>query len=331
MKILLIRFSSIGDIVLTTPVIRCVKEQIPGAEVHFLTKNKFKTLVANNPHVDVIKELTENNTPELIQDLKKEEYDLVIDLHKNLRTSKIKRALKVKWISFNKLNLQKWLFVNFKINLLPEMHIVDRYFKELKDLNVFNDNKGLDYFFPNDFTINKALGSIVPEQYTVISIGGTYFTKQMPNKLIISIINQLNAPIILIGGGPVDEAKAQEIMDNIQDDKVINMCNILSIDESAHIIKHAKNLITGDTGMMHIGAAFNTTIHSIWGNTHSNLGMYAYRPNGKTTVFNHRVNLKCNPCSKLGSDTCPRGHFNCMQMQNVEQIVHNCVSEEAIQ
>ncbi|MEQ9415680.1 MAG: glycosyl transferase, partial [Cyclobacteriaceae bacterium] len=126
MKILIIRFSSIGDIVLTTPVIRVLKTQVDNAEIHYATKARFAGLLKENPYVDKL-HLLDDKLGLLITDLKREKFDHIIDLHNNLRTRIIKFSLGVKSSSFNKLNWEKWLMVNLKINKLPSLHIVDRY------------------------------------------------------------------------------------------------------------------------------------------------------------------------------------------------------------
>jgi ADP-heptose:LPS heptosyltransferase len=164
--------------------------------------------------------------------------------------------------------------------------------------------------------------SLVKKEYTVITVGGTYFTKQIPERILMSLFKRLNGDIVLIGAGKSDATKAEQLTQNIPNKRVYNLCNQLSIEQSAYLIENAKSIITSDTGMMHIAAAFDTPIEAIWGNTNPSFGMYAYRPQ-QSNITNHKVQLNCNPCSKLGSDKCPRGHFNCMNMQNVEQIVKN--------
>ena len=146
-KVLVIRFSSIGDIVLTTPIVRCIKQQLEGVEVHYLTKDQFKTVLESNPYIDKLICIDkENDIAGVMKILKAEGYDYIIDLHKNIRTFRVKMKLKVPSFTFNKLNVEKWLLVKLKINILPKVHIVDRYFKAVKSLGVVNDNKGLDYF-----------------------------------------------------------------------------------------------------------------------------------------------------------------------------------------
>ncbi|MEO8821434.1 MAG: glycosyltransferase family 9 protein, partial [Ginsengibacter sp.] len=155
MKFLIIRFSSIGDIVLTTPVIRNLRKKFPSATIHYLTKKKFASIVESNPYLDKTL-LLEDDFATTIQEVKEEGYDYIIDLHHNLRTLRIKKALgKIHFLSFNKLNIEKWIFTNFKINLLPEKHIVDRYMQTVEKLGVVNDNLGLDYFIPKSDEIKQ--------------------------------------------------------------------------------------------------------------------------------------------------------------------------------
>ncbi|MBC7391368.1 MAG: glycosyltransferase family 9 protein, partial [Opitutaceae bacterium] len=147
MKILIIRFSSIGDIVLTTPVIRGITQQLHGSEVHYCTKAAFHQVLATNPYISKFHFL-EDSLPKLISELTAEKFDLVIDLHNNLRTRIIKFILGIPSKSFEKLNWEKWQMVNLKKNKLPKIHIVDRYFKTVERLAVSYDGRGLDYFIP---------------------------------------------------------------------------------------------------------------------------------------------------------------------------------------
>ena len=165
MRILIIRFSSIGDIVLTTPVMRCLKKQLD-AEVHFLTKKGFTTLLESNPYIDKIHTINKR-VKEVLPTLKKLDFDYIIDLHKNLRTLQVRLALRTKVLAFNKLNIKKWLLVNLKINRMPDVHIVDRYLKPVEPLGVKNDGEGLDYFIPKGTILPKNL----PKKYIAFAIG----------------------------------------------------------------------------------------------------------------------------------------------------------------
>ncbi len=310
MKILIVRFSSIGDIVLTTPIIRCIKQQVQNVELHYLTKDKFASVIENNPHIDTLHVL-KNSLSEVIPLLKKENFDFVIDLHHNLRTLKLKLALGKKSFSFNKLNWEKFLIVNFKINKLPNKHIVDRYFETVTTLGVTNDNKGLDYYFNNKDIV--AISSYLPAEfqngYHALVVGGSYYTKQIPSNKLLEICNKSSKPLVLLGGK--EDFETAEKIHLAYKNTTINLCGKLNINQSASIIKQAQAVITSDTGLMHIAAAYKKDIISLWGNTIPEFGMGPYLA-GKNSQILQVKNLSCRPCSKLGYKKCPKGHFKCM-------------------
>ena len=304
LKILVVRFSSIGDIVLTTPVVRMLKKQL-NAQVHFLTKSAYVSLLKNNPYIDSVYQI-QNSISEVIADLKKEKYDYVIDLHSNLRTQILKFRLGMPAKSFNKLNMEKLMLTNFKLDNMPKIHIVDRYLETVKHLGVKNDNQGLDFFLSAN---DKMDISIFPKNYIVFVIGGQHATKILPNEKIMSIIKKVNEPVLLIGG-PEDAHRGEEIAKDC--DKVVNTCGKYSILQSASLVQQATMVITHDTGMMHIAAAFNKKIYSVWGNTVPEFGMYPYLESEQSKRIEVK-GLNCRPCSKIGYDKCPKGHFKCMQ------------------
>jgi ADP-heptose:LPS heptosyltransferase len=304
LKILVVRFSSIGDIVLTTPVVRMLKKQL-NAQVHFLTKSAYVSLLKNNPYIDSVYQI-DDSVNEVIGDLKKENYDYVIDLHNNLRTQILKFRLGMPAKSFNKLNMEKFMLTNFKLDKMPKIHIVDRYLETVKHLGVKNDNQGLDFFLSAN---DKMDISIFPKNYIVFVIGGQHATKILPNEKIISIIKKVNKPVLLIGGTE-DAYRGEEIAKACN--KVVNTCGKYSILHSASLVQQATMVITHDTGMMHIAAAFNKKIYSVWGNTVPEFGMYPYLESEQSKRIEVK-GLNCRPCSKIGYDKCPKGHFKCMQ------------------
>ena len=317
MKILIIRFSSIGDIVLTTPVIRCLKKQMPDCEIHFLTKKNFLSVIKHNPYVSKIHTI-EEKTSEVIEELKKEKFDLVIDLHHNLRSAQVKRALHTKTSSFNKLNVEKWLLVNLKINKLPNIHIVERYFETVKELGISNDNLGLDHFISDEEKVNtETLFGIAPGKYHCLVAGGSYFTKQIPINKLRDICTASDKQIIVLGGK--EDADTGIVLVREFPGKVFNACGKLSINQSASVIQQADKIITSDTGLMHIASAYKKDIFSLWGNTIPEFGMYPYLP-GKNSKILEVKNLSCRPCSKLGYAKCPKGHFKCMNEIEIKEI-----------
>ena len=319
LKFLIVRFSSIGDIVLTTPVIRCLRKKYPDAIIHYFTKKKFAGIVQSNPYLDKVF-LLEENLSNILKELENEEYDHIIDLHRNLRTLRMKNAMReIPFHSFNKLNIKKWIYTNFKINLMPEKHIVDRYMGTVQNLGVTNDGLGLDYFIPKDEMINDGdLPFSHSQGYIAIAIGAAHNTKKLPVNKLIELVQKINFPIILLGGKE-DFANGEKIAepDNV---KIYNACGKFSLNESADIIRNAKLVISHDTGLMHIAAAFKKKILSVWGNTVPSFGMVPYETNYEVFQVNK---LWCRPCSKTGYEKCPLGHFKCMNNQSMDAIAES--------
>jgi len=324
-KILVLRFSSIGDIVLTTPVVRALKTQIDNAEIHYCTKSNYASLVEPNPYIDKVFTLGDSLN-ELVNKLKEENYDSLVDLHNNLRTRIIKFRLGVNSYTFDKLNKEKWLMVNLKINHLPNKHIVDRTLEAVKSLGVKGDNLGLDYFIPEkDEVPLEWLPETHQEEYVVYAIGAQHATKRLPLQRMIELCDKINKPIILLGGkedaetgeqiaafferndaSEHYEAKLEELGKRAH---IYNGCGKFNLNQSASLVKQAKYVFTHDTGLMHIAAAFKKEVFSIWGNTIPMFGMYPYQT--KFTVLENNK-IDCRPCSKIGHNKCPKGHFKCM-------------------
>ena len=313
MKILIVRFSSIGDIVLTTPVPRCVKTQLEDAEVHYATKAQYQSIIESNPYVDKTFLLKES-LDELIIELKKENYDVVLDLHNNLRTRILKWKLGVRSFSFNKLNIEKWLMVNFKINRLPGEHIVDRYLATAKSIGVKNDALGLDYFIPEK---DEVPWDWFPEThrdgYVAYAIGAQHETKKLPVDRMIELCKKINRPIVLLGGKEDfenGEKVGLELEKEYRPVPIFNACGKFNLNQSADIVKKSDLVFSHDTGLMHIAAALKKEVYSIWGNTIPAFGMYPYRTNYHSL---ENKNIDCRPCSKIGYQKCPKGHFKCMR------------------
>ena len=314
-KILIIRFSSIGDIVLTSPVIRCLKQQVDGIELHYLSKKAFEPVLIANPYIDKL-HFFEGSLSNCITELKAEKFDYIIDLHHNLRSLLIKVKLGVKSSSFDKLNWQKWLFVNFKLNKLPKVHIVDRYLQTVAFLEVKNDGKGLDYFLKNSYNLDELLPES-HQKYIALVIGAQHGTKRLPVEKLIELCQNIKHPLVLLGG-PEDKERGKDIALK-SGNHVYNACGSFKLDQSAFLVKMSEQVISHDTGLMHIAAAFNKPILSIWGNTVPEFGMYPYQAS-HSRMF-QVTGLSCRPCSKIGSETCPKKHFNCMNLMNIHAII----------
>ncbi len=320
-KILIIRFSSIGDIVLTTPVFRCIKKQLPDAEVHFVTKQQYRIVTETNPYIDKFFYLADELT-DLIKELKKENYDCVIDLHNNARSYRIKRALKKKSFSINKLNIQKFLLTNLNINIMPAEHITQRSLDTIASLGVKDDGGGLDYFIPQkDIVREHDIPTSHSAGFIAIVIGATYNTKKLPVHKLQELCYKIDHPIILLGGKEDNSDAA--LIASVDPVKIYNACGKFNLNESADLVRQSKLVITHDTGLMHIAAALQKPIISVWGNTTPVFGMYPYYGLRSTVKFDavEVKRLRCRPCSKIGYHKCPLEHFNCMEKQDIDSLV----------
>jgi ADP-heptose:LPS heptosyltransferase len=318
-KFLIIRFSSIGDIVLTTPVIRNLKAQVEGAEIHYLTKKAFLPVLEENPYIDRI-HLLDDSLQKVIDALKAVDVDFIIDLHNNLRSSRVKLMLNKVSFTVSKLNFEKWLMVNLKINRLPDVHIVDRYMETLGMFHVKNDRRGLDFFIRSENEMDiHGLPVSFQKGFIVVVAGAKHFTKQLPEQRLIDLIKKINYPTLLLGGRE-DQERGGRIAGTIGE-KCINLCGVLTIQQSASYVKQAKLVITHDTGLMHIASAFGKTILSVWGNTIPQFGMYPYLPAENSEIFEVK-NLRCRPCSKIGYEKCPLKHFKCMNLIDLDAIAN---------
>ncbi|MFN4950982.1 MAG: glycosyltransferase family 9 protein [Flavobacteriales bacterium] len=306
MKILVIRFSAIGDILLTFPVVEALQHKYPGSEIHFLTKP------SNKPVLELLSSKVQHRflQESLVQtatQLRSEGYDLVIDLHNNLRTFLLQvLMLKGSWNRFRKLNFQKWLLTSLKWNTLPKVHLVERYAQAAK-VNPTSVTLGLN-------NANLVVESL-PSNYVAWVLGATFSTKQYPLSKLIETIERLEMPIVLLGG-----EKENTLANSLQAHfpSLISLVGKTSLAEAALVLSKAKVVVTNDTGLMHLAAFYEKPMVCIWGNTVPDFGMYPYQ---STPVFHAQVrDLSCRPCSKIGHNTCPKGHFDCMLKQQTVEI-----------
>ena len=320
MKVLFIRFSSIGDIVLTFPVVTALKEKLPNAHISYLSKDSFIQLLTANKDIDYSHAYngSVSDTRKWISDQK---FDIIIDLHKNIRSISVSIFNGKRVLRFNKLNVRKKILTSFKIDTLPDIHIVDRYFETLKSLGLNQSITGSPFSVPTSAHIElKNLFNTVPKKFFCIALGAKFNTKKIPYDLLVKIIDQIDVPIALLGDSN-DTEIGSKLQDSFSNKNIVNCAGSYSILQSASILKQSDKLITGDTGLMHIASFFEIDIISIWGNTTPKFGMYPYRKlKNSNDIIIEKSDLKCRPCSKIGYAECPKGHFKCMAHEPDEII-----------
>ena len=290
-RILVIRFSSIGDIVLTAPAVASLRQAIHGScEIHFLTKANMAPVVegfgALVDHVHTIEE----STAEVQEALKDLNFDYVVDLHNNVRSRSIKRTLGLISFTVDKQNWAKWLLVR-GWRRTPVTSIVERY------VEAFAGAFGavVPERWPALFEEASAPTGL-PEAYAVLAIGATHSGKQLTPSLMRAIIDRSDAPVVLIGGsGDAERAKA------LEGSNVISLVGETTLAESAAVLRGAQHVYAGDTGMMHLAAAMGTPVTSFWGCTRPSLGMAPWSPARGSAIIVPDVQLGSRPCSKLGN------------------------------
>ncbi len=331
-KILIIRFSSIGDIILTEPVIKFIKITYPDSEIHYLTKPSFIELISLFNHIDQI--YTWENKKILINTLKNNHYDLVIDLHNKFNSFLVKYLINPnKIVTYSKKHLLRSLIVK-KISKISIDSTVKLYLSSFKTLNkkLFNEISVAESLPNTCFpTIqlsegNKRVNEIsenynIPVSKTLIAIfpGATHFTKQYPIDLWINFINRIpnewQCQIVLLGGHQ-EKYHASRIKTGCPN-KTFDLCGVFSLKELAYFINMCSLVISNDSGPMHLTAALKKPQIALFGATHTCLG---FKPlNDKAIII--QQNLNCQPCSLHGSSRCPKGHFWCMRSIKPEFLV----------
>ncbi len=318
-KILILRFSAIGDIAWTSLAVRCLKNKFPDTELHFCTKSQYKDMVQYNPHISKVICLEKKQSiNDLIKILKAENYDCVVDFHNNLRTTYIKFWLGKKSYTSQKHSWARWWLVQTKQNFVPHTHVAQWHVQTLKPLGVEDDGGKLEYFLhpENDFVDKKSLPNAFQNGYTTIVIGATEWTKKLPFEKLIELCEKINEPVILLGGKEEIEIaeKTKEYFEknknNIEDKiEIFNACGKYSLNQSVYLGKEANKIFGQDTGLTHILAGFDKKIYGIFGGTVPQ-HCYPYTPNREILEVK---NLSCRPCSRSGRKSCPKGHFKCMK------------------
>ncbi len=306
-KLLIIRLSSLGDILLSTPLIRSIKVKYPDVSIDFILKSQYKDILLLNDYLSNIIEYKtgKNDKKNLFDQLRKNNYDLVIDLQNNLRSWEIRRQLNTKCVKFNKRTLDKFLLVKFKINRLKDApQIPVRYAQSAKDFSL--DENGLDLFIPN----NAAAQLIDEDKYIGFAPGSRHYTKMWLKEFYIELGNMLvkEGYKIVLFGGKDDLQTCYYLSTKIPGS--INLSNDDKIFNIAADMRRCKAVVCNDSGLMHAACALHVPVLAFFGSTVKEFGFTPYK--NKSAVLENE-GLYCRPCSHIGRDKCPEKHFKCMK------------------
>ena len=307
-KFLVIRLSSLGDVVLTTPVARLLSKA--GGSVDVLTKAQYLSIWHENPYVEKV---LDYNSIDL-NEVSSWSYDYIIDLQNNLRSRRLTVSVSSRVMRIKKDPIQKWMYLKLGINKLSKLNVAERNIAVLKELGIFDDGDGLDICV-QESKLPSAIDR--SKNLIVVAMGGTYITKRIPTDLVNGMIDERDkCEYVLIGGS---DTERQRLTSSVN---THNLIAKTTLQQSITLLSRADLVITGDTGMMHIAAAMQKPIIVIWGSTSMDFGFYPYygSKNKQTYSSVSIKGLSCRPCSKYGRKDCPKGHMNCLNLINGQMV-----------
>jgi len=321
-KILVIRMSSIGDIILTTPLVRCLKNRYPETEITFVIKEQFAELLSHSPYIDRLVPFGSKTGFAGLRSLKKklraEKYDLVIDIHKNLRSLYLRTFIGAgKVRGYSKQIVRRTVLIWLRINLFKKIKPVFlRYFESVRNFDVAYDGAGTEITVPAH--ISSYVNGILPKAgyagsgpVIILCPGATYFNKKwLPERFAETarILAGSKNAFIIIHGGKGDEQLCESIAMQAGP-KTINMAGKFTLLETAALLKSASLVIANDSGLLHLAQSQKTPVTGIYGATVRELGFFPMDEESAVV----EIPLYCRPCTHKGLDRCPEKHFRCMK------------------
>ncbi len=312
-KIALIRFSSIGDIVLTLPVVHLLRKQWPEAELHFITKRLFHDLLSGETTITKFHLLDKNESLRSMKsELVAEQFDLIVDLHDNLRSRYLTLGVGVQVVRYQKERLRRLLYLYLK----KREFVVPVWRRYLNAVDGGNSEPDFSLSLPEK--VHHSVDKLLPNTpFLVIAPGSTWATKEWPlerYRELAPLLSEGSFKVVVVGGEK--DRKVQDVIQEQLSDRLISLAGELTIAESAAVVARASLLLTVDTGMMHIGSAFNRPALVLFGSTVKEFGFFP--ASSKARVFEQ--DLPCRPCSHTGKKTCPKKHHRCMNNVSAEVI-----------
>jgi ADP-heptose:LPS heptosyltransferase len=313
-KILVIRFSSLGDILLTTPVVRALRKKYPTAQIDFILKRQFADTYLHNPNINRKIVFEKDFSTGLNRELKAASYDLVIDLQNNWRSRSLTKGISSNLVRFKKPTLKKLLLVWLKLNLLREKKSIVNHYAETA--NVVLDGKGLELYLPHGMK-PRVKGH---KRFIGFCPGAKHFTKRWPSEYYIQLGNELTSLgyQIVLFGGTSEKILCGEIAFQIHDS--INLQDNDNLLQIASDMKQCDLIITNDSGLMHVASAVNVPVVAIFGSTVKEFG---FAPYGVKNSILENIFLSCRPCSHIGRSNCPKKHFRCMKEVTPQGVLQN--------
>ncbi|MCU0643900.1 MAG: lipopolysaccharide heptosyltransferase II [bacterium] len=330
-KILIIRMSSIGDILLTTPVIRLLKKKFPESKIDFVIKKQFAQVLADHPQIDKFylfdKHIATHSLRAIKKEIRQQQYDLIVDLHKNIRSYFLTIGSRAKAIlHYNKGIVRRFCYVKFRLKLFKKIvptHL--KYINSLQPYEIEDDHQGLEFYLDTKVTdqIRRRYGYFCRDNnQSIIGIvpGAHHPTKRWTSEGFSAVINHLvdkgNCKIILFGNQ--DDRKIVASLAIHSSQNILNTAGELSLRETGALMSFCHAVVTNDSGLLHLATALKKKVIAIFGSTTEELGFFPYLTEH---IIVQNNSLTCRPCSHIGRKKCPKKHFKCMKDISAGQVV----------
>jgi heptosyltransferase-2 len=316
-RILVVRFSSMGDVLLTTPLVRAIRQRHPDASLTYVTKKAYLPLLSHNPRItEVIGYDPATPLRDLTRRLAGERFDHRLDLHRSLRSRALRWSVGGRWRTYPKHRLARSILIRFKRNVYRDRRpVVERYFDAARDLDVQPDGGSLELFLSRGaldragrFLADRRLG----RQRALVAVvpGAAHATKRWPVRRWQHLVTQLTTrgyDVVVLGG-----AAEQQVADDVAAagaEFAASAAGRFDLQGSGALLKEARCVVSGDTGLMHMATAVGTPVVALYGPTVEPFGFFPYR--ARATVLER--DLPCRPCSAMGGPRCPLGHHRCLE------------------
>lgn len=327
-KTLVLRLSSIGDIILTSPLLRTLRTAVGSdARIDFVVRKEYAELVQSCHHLSLVHEYDVatgyKGLQSLARQLREEKYDLVVDLHDSIRTKLIRASVNAgDVVVMDKRKLERWLLVNLKRNAYADnLTVAERYIETVEKYGVVNDNKGLEIFIP-DTTLFEVSGKIAAlrlnqfEKVIGICPGSKHFTKRWQREkfaeVAVRTAQEYHAKVLLFGGQDEQDDCGfvrEEVTRRVSANAVTSFAGEFSLLETAAALEFCDVVVTNDSGLMHLAAAKQKKIVAVFGSTVKEFG---FAPYGTEAIVIENNSLDCRPCTHIGKKECPKGHLKCL-------------------
>ena len=327
-RVLLVRFGAMGDLILTTPLVRALRRAHPSARLTMVTRDRYAPLLEGNPHLHRLMALGPGSPlASIARELRGETFTHRIDLHRSLRSRRLRWLVGGRWTSYPKHRLARTALIRMHRDIYRDRRpVAERYFDAARSLDVHPDGDPAEVFL-DIATLHRAdqalaAGGRRDDSHTLLALapGAAHATKRWPIAHWADLATRLEAQgtaDLVVLGGPEDVAAGAAIA-AAAPSRTVNLAGALTLRETAAVLKRARAAVAGDTGLLHLATAVGTPVVGLYGPTVEAFGFFPYR--GRATVLQR--DLPCRPCSSHGGPACPLGHHRCLADLDPTAVLH---------